>query len=366
MTRLFSSLSRVLRRRSRPLVVGPCRLSHRGSCCRVAAGVDGADAWFASADAELAPLPEAFATALLVPHLQSARPLVIAQPVCALWRENIEGAAAMLARWWDYGPCDVRCPTASAGEAADSTGLCFTAGVDSFYSLLRCAPDVETLVFARGYDVDLRDRRQADWGEQAVRAVAAETGRRAVVVTTNLRRHRTFRRSSWERSHGGALAALGHVLSAHIGRLLVSASERIGSTCCWGSRWDLDPLFSSSRLRIEHCGATLLRTQKLWEIAHEPLVQRHLRVCWQRAHAGGNCGRCEKCVRTMLTLESCGQLDHYPRLGTRGELAERVDRVPTVPIGSVVTYESMLDRGLPPAVRAAVSRLLDRARAAAA
>lgn len=366
MVQLFSPLRRAWCRRRRPLVIRRSRRTRAGHGSRVATNVDGAEVWFASPDLELEPLPEAFGTALLVPHLRLARPLEIQQHVCEVWRGNIEQAAQLLCEWWGYGPGEIRGPTQGAAAAVDRAALCFTAGVDSFHSLLRSASDASLLVFARGYDVDLRDRRRADWGEQTVRAVAAETGRRAVVLTTNLRRHPTFRQASWEYTYGSALAALGHLLSPHVGRLLVSASQQIGSSLTWGSRWDLDPLFSSSRLNIAHCGATLLRTQKLWEIAHEPLVQRHLRVCWQRGHEGGNCGRCEKCVRTMLTLECCGQLDRYPALGSRRDLVARVDSVPSVSAGAMPSYRSILTRELAPSLRAAVQRLVDRSRTAAA
>lgn len=364
MSRLLSPFLPVLRRPPRPLVVRGGRCARRGGSRRVVVDIDGSPIWFASDEAELAPIPEVFATALLLPHLELARPLKIVEPVCAAWRENIERAAALLGAWWGYGPCDIRCTTVPPTAASPHTALCFTGGVDSFYSLLHDAREAQTLVFARGYDVDLQDRQRADWGEQTVRAVAAETGHHAVIITTNLRQHATYPCASWERMHGGALAALGHALSPRIGRLLVSASEPIGSSLAWGSRWDLDPLFSSSRLRVEHRGAALRRTEKLWAIAHEPVVQRHLRICWQPGSAGGNCGRCEKCIRTMLTLEMIGQMDRFPALGARVELAERIERLPSVPSRTIETYELALTRDLSPSVRQAVSRLLDRTRAA--
>ena len=45
-----------------------------------------------------------------------------------------------------------------------------------------------------------------------LRAVAAETGRRGVVITTNLRRHPLLKATPWLRAFGGPLAAVGHLL----------------------------------------------------------------------------------------------------------------------------------------------------------
>jgi hypothetical protein len=38
-----------------------------------------------------------------------------------------------------------------------------------------------------------------------------------------------------------------------------------------------------------------------------------LRICWERAGGGpDNCGRCDKCVRTMVILQSLGHLGATP------------------------------------------------------
>jgi hypothetical protein len=235
--------------------------------------------------------------------------------------------------------------------------------VDSFFTLLRCPRAVDVLVCAIGYDVKLRDRRRRALVERSVRTVAGELGLRAVLVTSNLRRHRAVRRVPWERSHGGALAALGHVLSREVGRLVIASSHPLVDDHPWGSRWDLDPLFSSAALEIEHVGAEFGRVAKLSSIAGEEIVRRHLRVCWEHRDRSSNCGRCEKCVRTMLILETCGQLGRYESFRGGAGLLESLDRVAGVTYPTSRVYEALLASGLPEPLRTGVRRLLARSHA---
>jgi hypothetical protein len=234
--------------------------------------------------------------------------------------------------------------------------------VDSFYTLLR-GPSVDLLICAIGYDVKIRDVNRRNRLECSVRRVAAETGKRAVLVATNLRRHHAFRAAPWEHTHGGALAALGHVLSQIAGRLEISSSYPLADPQPWGSRWDVDPRFSSTRLVVNHVGAEFWRAEKLQEIAHEELVRRHLRVCWENHGATDNCCRCEKCVRTMFVLETCGQLGRYDTFGRGRGLSEAIDRLPALHASRVPIYEMFLRKELRPASATAVRQLLARSAA---
>ena len=50
------------------------------------------------------------------------------------------------------------------------------------------------------------------------------------------------------------------------------------------------------------------RPEKIGVLARSPVALRGLRVCWMQRNAY-NCGKCEKCVRTMLGLVVHGVLD---------------------------------------------------------
>lgn len=306
---------------------------------RVTAVVDGEEVWFESADVPLAPAPEAMASAFYIPALLTGRVLAVDRPVCGLFAKNLRSVARTVSGWWG-------CPThelAGAHHEAQArrqarTALCFSGGVDSFYSLLRHGQGTDVLVGLLGYDMKLEDAdRIADFS-RCVRAVAADAGKAAVIVATNLRQHHFFRRADWTRAHGGALAAVGHLLRGEVGTLQISASYPRFMDVPWGSRWDVDPHFSSASVGIAHVGDELRRSDKLIEIADDPLVRRHLRVCWENRGGQANCCRCEKCLRTMLQLAALGKLEQFTTFTDVGDMAAAIERQPPFRFSLLVVY----------------------------
>ncbi|MGH9766701.1 MAG: hypothetical protein ACREAB_04635, partial [Blastocatellia bacterium] len=243
---------------------------------------------------------------------------------------------------------------------ATQTALCFSGGVDSFHTLLSSGHTIHYLVFVIGFDVAMDDRVRFEAFEQSLRAVAAAVGARPIVVRTNLREHPAFAPVSWERTHGGALAAVGHLLSGAAGQLIISASQTHGQTTPWGSHWRTDRFWSSEKLQIVTVGGELHRYDKLREFAGEPLARDHLRVCWENRAPSGNCSRCEKCVRTRLVLADCGELDKYSVFDGADSLPEDVNALPHSN-GIKLTYwallkSSRLDRRMKRAIRRLVAR----------
>jgi hypothetical protein len=74
----------------------------------------------------------------------------------------------------------------------------------------------------------------------------------------------------------------------------------------WGSNPVTDGLLSSDAFKIVHDGASFTRIDKVNEIANWPEALRYLRVCWQGEQKDRNCGRCEKCIRTILNFRVLG------------------------------------------------------------
>lgn len=84
-------------------------------------------------------------------------------------------------------------------------------------------------------------------------------------------------------------------------------SDLPGSSC--GSYEILSlPLFSTRNLRIYSEGEGMTRMQKVSEMVNYPPSYKYLNVC---LHDGNNCGKCEKCVRTLLAIDASGKLDNY-------------------------------------------------------
>ena len=87
------------------------------------------------------------------------------------------------------------------------------------------------------------------------------------------------------------------------------------------------PLFSTDSMEIVLSNPILRRVDKTIYISKNPLTKKYLDVCVsvQLANSGGqdqwlegkeklNCGWCDKCLRTLLTLEIIGKLDGYDEI----------------------------------------------------
>lgn len=263
-------------------------------------------------------LPEigdAFLAALLMPAMASGEDLTIKAPVSRRLLRSARTIMDIYSTWWSQlAPVRVRGEGDSVpGAGRQAVGLFFTAGVDSFYSLLTDVArandphhePVTHLLFANferqsGHDYDRLIGR--------VRHVAEKTGRQPLVVDTNVRsltEHTVF----WPAYHGAALASVALALQGLLGRCLIAASDQYAHLPPLGSHPVLDHLWSTESLEIVHDGAEATRTEKIErQLARSELALANLSVCWLGKPAQ-NCGVCEKCLRTMISLELAGVLD---------------------------------------------------------
>ena len=65
---------------------------------------------------------------------------------------------------------------------------------------------------------------------------------------------------------------------------------------------------SISNLRLISEGGEGDRNDKIVFIADNPIAQKYLHACIKNDH---NCGRCEKCLRTLLAIDAAGKLDNF-------------------------------------------------------
>ena len=341
---------------------------------RVEAEVDGVSVWAESDDVPLADGPEAWGTAFALPSARAHAALRFTKPIDMRWAVSSQHNIELATGWWGGdaftpwstpasripGPLRRWLRRPAAGRA-----LCFTGGVDSFFSLLGDAHHPTHLLYVVGFDVPVDDQARVDDVTQLVRSVAAARELVPIIVRTDLRDHPHFASISWEHTHGAALAAIGHLISSTVSTLVIPPSYAADRLVPWGSHPDLDPGWGiPRRLTIEHGDASGRRLDRVQAIARDPLVHRHLRVCWQNVGTDRNCGRCEKCVRTMAMLAGAGVLDQCVTFPARSELPARIDGLGTVPTGIVPLWEDLLGIELLAAERTAIGALLERSSAA--
>ncbi|MDQ8162851.1 MAG: hypothetical protein P3C10_09750 [Gemmatimonadota bacterium] len=342
----------------------------RSASGRAEALIAGAPVWL-EADAE-ADLPlDAIVSAFFIPALRHGAPLVLDGALSERLRSQLPYVADIVREWWGWQgalpvePVGTPAPTGGfLAPALRRSALLFSGGVDSFFSLLRGPVAPDALVFVDGFDVSLHDVARRDAACALVRRVADTVGVRTIRVTTNVRTHPLFASLSWEQTHGGALAAIGHALRGEISHIIVSSTPSFREIATrWGSHVRLDTLWSSEHLGVLHVGATHRRSEKLVAIAGEPLVREHLRVCWEHRGTGLNCGVCEKCLRTQLLLLEREQLHHFRTFDLSvADLTAAVEALPFVynPITLELSYRTLDAARLPRAVADAVQALIRR------
>lgn len=131
---------------------------------------------------------------------------------------------------------------------------------------------------------------------------AEDRGKTLIPVSTN---HYAFGyryNLSRNLTQGSALASIALLLGFPVA--YVPAAYSYAQLTPLGSHPLTDPLWSNEAVRIVHEGAEARRVDKVARIAGSGPVLANLRVCFEDMNR--NCGRCAKCLRTMIPLELMG------------------------------------------------------------
>ncbi|WP_051378875.1 hypothetical protein [Derxia gummosa] len=184
----------------------------------------------------------------------------------------------------------------------------FSGGVDATFTAMRHAKaqvgyrsrKLQACAFIHGFDIGLDDEAAYEHAFEGARRTLDDVKVPLVRIRTNFRQLVPV---SWEDAHVAALAAAMHTVQGVARAALVGSTKAYDELVIpYGSLPITDALLTSERMQIIHDGASHTRTQKVAAIATWPAGAQGLRVCWQEASMGRNCGKCEKCVRSMLNF----------------------------------------------------------------
>jgi hypothetical protein len=244
----------------------------------------------------------------LTPSMALGAPLHVASPVDAKLLDGQARIQAQLADWsstFSSVPVTARARARPEG-AADGVGAFFSGGLDSFCTLHTHRDEITHLILIHGFDVWLSDRairkRIAEMAHDVGRAFDIEV----IEVATDAKEV-MLPLVPWQWYHGGLLAGIAHALEDHISRVLVPATHTLADKEPWGQHPDLDYLWSTARVGVETADADKTRPEKCAIIGESAVAMRWLRVCWQQP-GEWNCGRCVKCLRTIIDLAICDRL----------------------------------------------------------
>lgn len=310
-----------------------------------------------------------FLALTLLPAMILGEPLHIDGAVSPALLASSERLQQIYRRWVKRARAIPVTASSTAPEAAATpghgVGCFFSGGVDSFHSLLVHEDSITHLVLISGFDKGLRNPAVLEKARAALQAVAVAFGKQPLEVSTNIRAF-TDSIASWSYYHGGVLAAVSLALSRGFSTFIVPSSYSYEQLHPWGSHPLLDPLWSLPGLQMLHDGCEFNRYEKVARIAQSDLALAHLRVCWDTGKGSdSNCGRCEKCLRTMMSLHLNGALGRCTtfatplvphavrkvRLKTEGQLAFTQEN-----LRELALRPGRQDRALYRALRCAVRR----------
>jgi hypothetical protein len=220
---------------------------------------------------------------------------------------------------------------------ARRVGLFFSLGVDSFYSLLKDDRDhpgddktIDDLLFVRGLDIAVDDPKVDGLFRTSVlnaKRVADLFHKVLLVASTNLR-HFTNRFVSWGKTcHGAALASIALALGGGFTEVRIASTYDWDHLVPWGSHPRLDPLWSNGKVLLSHDGCEATRLDKTRLVSQQSIARETLRVCYENPDSLYNCGRCQKCLLTMVELQRCGALERchtFPKNPRIKDVLEKV------------------------------------------
>ncbi len=200
----------------------------------------------------------------------------------------------------------VRASAAPAPPLDEGTMCFFSGGVDSTFTFLKHQDEIDHVVYIRDFNFPDAGRSDAVATERNRRFVES-FGKTFIPIETDSRSfgHRYgLSRFLTECSELGAIALL-----LGFRRTLVAASLTYDNLVACGGHPLTEPLYSNEGMELVHDGAEATRVDKLKRIVRCDAALANLLVCADDPNE--NCGRCGKCLRTMIPLTLLG-IDQAP------------------------------------------------------
>jgi hypothetical protein len=190
----------------------------------------------------------------------------------------------------------------------DNVGAFFSGGVDSFFTLLKHRDEINKVILIHGfnqyYSADLRSKVT-----KVIRQVARDFNKPLIEVETNVRELSDQYCDFTDHFVGILLTSVGILLAPQFRKIYIPATFSYAHLHPAGTHPLVDPLWSTESVSFEHDGCEANRAEKTAQIAQSDIALRSLRVCFSSMDDYNNCGRCQKCLRTMLALQAAGALE---------------------------------------------------------
>lgn len=215
-----------------------------------------------------------------------------------------------------------------AKEPASGVGTGFSGGIDSFTVLAEhffqpVAPDLR-LTHLTLFNVGAmsgggeRGRVHFHRVHSLLAPAADRIGLPLIPIDSNLDDFYGF--AGFMQSHGPRNLSAASLLQGGLGRFYFASSDPFPTIAVRRSYSTSfsdplsTPLLATRQFRPLFHGSEYTRVEKTLIVASVPESHESLNVCTTLTADGRNCSKCNKCLRTELTLDLIGQLDAYSRV----------------------------------------------------
>ncbi len=304
--------------------------------------------------------PNAFVAAAAMPAFRRGeRRIAVEASVCPRLRDGIEAAAALLGAWnRDRRPAPTIEPATGfvppRPAARRRAAIMASGGIDSTFEIFRNRRDLprdHPLSFREAvrlrdflFPVDSSPERRAHVEVRSGRAVRAITDAAELErseILTNAAELEPDAEGHLRWAHGSLLAAGGLAAGPHLTDVTISGSHDLHNGLLpWGSHPLIDPHLGTAAVAIRFLGIETSRLRKTAALARWPAALESLYVCGQGPLPGDaiNCGACEKCVRTRVSLLVAAGIEHPPTFPPGRVSAETIDAIATLDDFRIMSY----------------------------
>ena len=251
---------------------------------------------------------DSYLLAMLMDAMQEGRDIIVKGSVSRTLLSNLVEFQRAWNKWLpdkykivDMKPDLIR----EKGQPLKGAVSAFSAGVDATFTVWMNSKqknsyrsqDIKFCTFVHGFDVQLNNTEAFNNIIKRSNQTLSDLNLSIRPVSTN---YREISCTNWSFSHAAAITAALSNFKNEVGACLIGSSEPYSSLAIpWGSSPITDHLLSSGEFMVFHDGASFSRIEKINEISAWQNGVDNLRVCWEGFVKDSNCGRCEKCVRTM-------------------------------------------------------------------
>lgn len=250
---------------------------------------------------------------LFIPHcILTGKTISSEIPVDEIFINNIQNLVPIFRNWHNNNNLQLKLNFSIKKNLESSnkkTISTFTMGVDSFYTLFSNIDKIDAILFVVGFDIKLSQKKLLEETIENLKKVSEMYNKKLIICDTDLK-NKIYHGTGFDWGqyfHGPALFNIIYSLNDY-GQLIIPSSH-INKDYIWGSTFQCDKYYSSTKLNIIHDGY-LTRNDKIEYITNFDITcLDYLRVCWKNPGQVYNCSKCEKCCRTMFPIFINGILE---------------------------------------------------------